>query len=174
MPGDNVSGSQDTGLPGKLNREDAPGPPMVGRAVARLMAVQALFQMEASGSSLEEVRTDFSDPTFSSASAIEGHELAEIDRDHFDVILSRAVDDQPRIDQATDCALVERWPIDRIDPILRAVFRAAGAELLVGRVPPKVVINEFVDVTKAFFPGSPEPGFANAVLDHMARHLASP
>ena len=173
MPGDNVSGSRDTGIPGKLNREHAPDPPMIGRAVARLMAVQALFQMEASGSSLEEVRTDFSDPTFSSACSIEGHELAEIDRDHFDEILSRAVDDQPGIDQATDCALVERWPIDRIDPILRAVFRAAGAELLVGRVPPRVVINEFVDVTKAFFPVSPEPGFVNAVLDHMARHLSS-
>ena len=147
---------------------------MAGRAVARLMAVQGLFQMEASGSSLEEVRTDFADPSFSTASSIGGHELAAIDRAHFDMILSRAVDDQPRIDQTTDRALVERWPIDRIDPILRAVFRAAGAELLVGKAPPSVVINEFVDVTKAFFPDSPEPGFVNAVLDQMARHLASP
>ena len=147
---------------------------MAGRAVARLMAVQGLFQMEASGSSLEEVRTDFADPSFSAASSIGGHELAVIDRVHFDMILSRAVDDQPRIDQATDRALVERWPIDRIDPILRAVFRAAGAELLVGKAPPSVVINEFVDVTKAFFPDSPEPGFVNAVLDQMSRHLASP
>ena len=146
---------------------------MAGRAVARLMAVQALFQMEASGSSLEEVRTDFADPSFSTASSIGGHEFAAIDRVHFDMILSRAVDDQPRIDQTTDRALVERWPIDRIDPILRAVFRAAGAELLVGKAPPSVVINEFVDVTKAFFPDSPESGFVNAVLDQMARHLAS-
>lgn len=146
---------------------------MAGRAVARLMAVQALFQMEASGSSLEEIRTDFADPSFSTASSIGEHELAAIDRVHFDMILSRAVDDQPRIDQATDRTLVERWPIDRIDPILRAVFRAAGAELLAGKAPPRVVINEFVDVTKAFFPDSPESGFVNAVLDQMARHLAS-
>jgi N utilization substance protein B len=35
--------------------------------------------------------------------------------------------------------------------------------------PPKVVINEFVDVARAFFPEGPESKFVNAVLDHMAR-----
>ncbi len=38
--------------------------------------------------------------------------------------------------------------------------------------PPKVVIVEFVDVAKAFFPeGGDEAKFANAVLDHMAREV---
>jgi N utilization substance protein B len=32
-----------------------------------------------------------------------------------------------------------------------------------------VVINEFVDVARAFFPEGKEPKFVNAVLDHMAR-----
>ena len=35
--------------------------------------------------------------------------------------------------------------------------------------PPKVVITEFVDVARAFFPEGKEPKFVNAVLDHMAR-----
>jgi N utilization substance protein B len=35
--------------------------------------------------------------------------------------------------------------------------------------PPKVVINEYVDVAKAFFPEGKESKFVNAVLDHMAR-----
>ena len=55
------------------------------------------------------------------------------------------------------------------DPTLRALFRAAGAELVAGKTPPKVVIVEFVDVAKAFFPEGKEPKFVNAVLDHMAR-----
>ena len=46
--------------------------------------------------------------------------------------------DQARIDQMTDRALVARWPIDRIDPTLRALFRAAGAELVATDTPPKV------------------------------------
>ena len=69
----------------------------------------------------------------------------------------------------TDRALVAKWPIDRIDPTLRALFRAAGAELVAAETPPKVVINEFVDIAKAFFPDGREPKFVNAVLDHMAR-----
>ena len=76
---------------------------------------------------------------------------------------------QAKIDQMTDRALVAKWPIARIDPTLRALFRAAGAELLEGEAPPKVVITEFVDVAQAFFPEGEEPKFANAVLDHMAR-----
>ena len=69
----------------------------------------------------------------------------------------------------TDRALVAKWPIDRIDPTLRALFRAAGAELAEGEAPPRVVITEYVDVAKAFFPEGREPKFVNAVLDHMAR-----
>ena len=69
----------------------------------------------------------------------------------------------------TDRALVAKWPIARIDPTLRALFRAAGAELTQSNTPPKVVINEFVDIARAFFPEGKEAKFVNAVLDHMAR-----
>ena len=69
----------------------------------------------------------------------------------------------------TDRALVAKWPIARIDPTLRALFRAAGAELVNSDTPPRVVISEYVEVTAAFFPDGKEPRFVNAVLDHMAR-----
>ena len=52
---------------------------------------------------------------------------------------------------------------------LRGLFRAAGAEMTQSDTPPKVVISEFVDVARAFFPEGREPKFVNAVLDHMAR-----
>ncbi|HBR40586.1 MAG TPA: transcription antitermination factor NusB, partial [Sulfitobacter pontiacus] len=65
--------------------------------------------------------------------------------------------------------LVAKWPIGRIDPTLRALFRAAGAELVQSDTPPKVVIMEYVDVAKAFYPTGKESKFVNAVLDHMAR-----
>ena len=76
---------------------------------------------------------------------------------------------QAKVDQMTDRALVAKWPIARIDPVLRALFRAAGAELVATPTPPKVVITEFVDIARAFFPDGKEPKFVNAVLDHMAR-----
>ena len=54
-------------------------------------------------------------------------------------------------------------------PERRSLFRAAGAELTQTATPPKVVISEYVDVARAFFPDGKEPKFVNAVLDHMAR-----
>ena len=71
----------------------------------------------------------------------------------------------------TDRALVAKWPIDRIDPTLRALFRTAGAEFIIDDTPPKVAIVEFVDVAKAFFPDGNETRFVNAILDHMAREV---
>ena len=95
--------------------------------------------------------------------------MAEGDVDHFRQVMDDAVNWQAPIDQMTDRALVAKWPIARIDPTLRALFRAAGAELTQSDAPPKVVISEYVDVAKAFFPDGREPKFVNAVLDHMAR-----
>lgn len=137
------------------------------RSAARLYAVQALFQMEASGQDAPRVQREFEDHRF--GADLDGVALAEGDVDLFRKLVDDAVNWQSKVDQMTDRALAENWPINRIDPTLRALFRAAGAELVDADTPPKVVITEFVDVAKAFFPDGREPKFVNAVLDHMAR-----
>jgi N utilization substance protein B len=137
------------------------------KSAARLYAVQALFQMESSGQTVESVTREFETHRF--GAIYDGEEMAEGDVGHFRGLIDHAVNLQARIDQMTDRALVAKWPIDRIDPVLRALFRAAGGEMLETGTPPKVVITEFVDIAKAFFPDGKEPKFVNAVLDHMAR-----
>ncbi|MCY4178907.1 MAG: transcription antitermination factor NusB [Litoreibacter sp.] len=137
------------------------------KSASRLYAVQALFQMEHSNQSIDAVRAEFEDHRF--GAVYEGEEMIEGDIDTFRALLEGAVAEQRQIDQLADRAIVEKWKIDRIDPTLRALFRAAGAEMVAGKTPPKVVIVEFVDVAKAFFPEGREPKFVNAVLDHMAR-----
>jgi N utilization substance protein B len=137
------------------------------KTASRLYAVQALFQMEVSGQTVEAVTREFEDHRFG-ATYDEG-EMVEGDVDHFRKVVDDAVNHQARIDQMTDRALAVAWPINRIDPTLRAIFRAAGAELSEGAAPPKVVINEYVELAKAFFPEGREPKFVNAVIDHMAR-----
>lgn len=137
------------------------------KSAARLYAVQALFQMEAGAQTAEAVIQEFEDHRF--GATYEEGEMAEGDVDHFRQVMDNVVNWQAPIDQMTDRALVAKWPIARIDPTLRALFRAAGAELTQGDAPPKVVITEYVDVAKAFFPDGREPKFVNAVLDHMAR-----
>ncbi|MCA0919602.1 transcription antitermination factor NusB [Pseudooceanicola nanhaiensis] len=137
------------------------------RSASRLYAVQALFQMERSGQTVEAVCREFEDFRF--GAVYDGDEMAEGDLSLFRKLVRDAVNHQAKIDQMTDRALVAKWPIARIDPTLRALFRAAGAEFVEGEAPPRVVIVEFVDVARAFFPESKEPKFVNAVLDHMAR-----
>ena len=137
------------------------------KSAARLYAVQALFQMEHSAQTIDAVRQEFEDHRF--GATYDGDEMAEGNVNLFRNLLENAVEGQGPIDQMTDRALVAKWPLKRIDPTLRALFRAAGAELLRLDTPPKVVINEYVDVAKAFFPDGREPKFVNAVLDHMAR-----
>ena len=137
------------------------------KSASRLYAVQALFQMESSAQTVQAVCREFETHRFG-ATYDEG-EFAEGDVDHFREVVDKAVNWQAKIDQMTDRALVAAWPIDRIDPVLRALFRAAGAELVDMVTPPKVAITEYVDVAKAFFPEGKEPKFVNAVLDHMAR-----
>ena len=138
------------------------------KSAARLYAVQALFQMEHSSQTLDAVRLEFLDHRFG-AEVDEVYDMAEGDADLFGKLLEDALNNQSQIDQMTDRALVAKWPINRIDPTIRALFRAAGAELTQSDTPPKVVIMEFVDVAKSFFPEGREPKFVNAVLDHMAR-----
>lgn len=140
------------------------------RSAARLYAVQALFQMEHSDQGVNAVYLEFLDHRFG-AEVDNDTDMIEGDPDLFRVVLDRAVDDQRRIDQMTDRALVAKWPIARIDPTLRALFRAAGAELIGDETPPRVIITEYVDVATSFFPDGREPKFVNAVLDHMAREM---
>lgn len=137
------------------------------RSASRLYAVQALFQMESSGQTVEAVQVEFLDHRF--GAVYDGDEMLEGEPKHFRKVVEDAVNHQAAIDQMTDRALVAKWPIARIDPTLRAVFRAAGAELTQSDTPPKVVIVEYMDVAKAFFTDPKEANFVNAVLDHMAR-----
>lgn len=139
------------------------------KSASRLYAVQALFQMESSGQTVEAVTKEFETHRF--GAIYDEDEMAEGDVGHFRAVVDHAVNLQARIDQMTDRALVAKWPIARIDPVIRALFRAAGAELTSMPTPPRVAITEYVDVAKAFFPDGKEPKFVNAVLDHMAHEI---
>ena len=84
------------------------------KSAARLYAVQALFQMEAGGQTVDKVRREFEDFRFG-----EAHDLGDMiegDLDLFRAVTEGAVNEQARIDQLTDRALVAKWPIARIGP----------------------------------------------------------
>ncbi len=139
------------------------------RSASRFFAVQALYQMEVSDQNVESVRREFEEHRF--GEDFGEYDMAEGDTGLFRKLISDAVDNQSEVDRLTDRALVEKWPLGRIDTTLRALFRAAAAELMYGKTPPKVVITEFVDVAKSFHDDGREYKFVNAVLDHMAHEV---
>jgi N utilization substance protein B len=141
------------------------------RSVARLAAIQALYQMEVSGVGVDAVVREFSDHRF--GADIEGSRLAEADEAFFGEIVRGVVGDQLTIDQAVARRLAAGWRLERLDATLRAILRAGAYELMERPdVPIEVAIDEYVELAKSFFNG-PEPGFVNAALDAIARDRAA-
>jgi N utilization substance protein B len=144
------------------------------RSVARLAAVQALYQMEVSGAGVEAVVREFSDHRFDRAlggEEGEGAPMAAADEAFFADLVRGVVEHQRGIDPAIARRLAQGWRLDRLDATVRAILRAGAFELSHRPdVPVEVVINEYVDLARSFFEG-PEPGFVNAALDGLARDV---
>ena len=67
--------------------------------------------------------------------------------------------------------LNENWSIERLDPVLRGLLRAAAFELSQAELEaPQKLISQYVQIAQGFFDGK-EPGLANAALDSLAKSL---
>ena len=139
------------------------------RTVARLAAVQALYQMELAGEGVDTVITEFSTHRFDAD--IEGEPLAEADEAYFAAIVRGVVGHQRAIDETVKARLASNWRLERLDSTLRALLRAGAWELRESRdVPKEIVIDEYVELAKAFFDDA-EAKFVNAALDGVARDV---
>lgn len=137
------------------------------RTVARLAAVQALYQLDLGGEGVETVIEEFSRHRFDGD--IEGQTLAEADEDYFAAVVRGVVAHQREIDPAIKARLAANWKLERLDSTLRALLRCGAWELVHRRdVPREIVIDEYVELAKAFFDEA-EAKFVNAALDGVAR-----
>ena len=138
------------------------------RTVARLVLVQALYQMELTGTGVETVIREFSDYRFD-ADLEEGEPLAHADEAFFGEGARAIVAEQDSIDGLITNRLASGWRIERLDTTLRAILRAGTWELKDRKdVAIEVVINEYVEIARAFF-GETEARFVNGALDGIAR-----
>ena len=73
----------------------------------------------------------------------------------------------------TLAAVVDNFAPERIDPVDRAILRLGTYELLHASTPPKVAINEAIELAKRF--GTTDSRrFVNGVLDKVARNAKAP
>ncbi|WP_408021689.1 transcription antitermination factor NusB [Siccirubricoccus phaeus] len=155
---------------GKRPAQAAPASRGRPRTGARLAAVQALYQSEQTGEAAEPVISQFLRHRLGTG-AFEDGQVPEADAPLFSAIVRRAAKNGEVLDGIIARHLDEDWPLAKLDPVLRALLRAAAAELWEQKAPPaRVVINEYLDIAHGFF-GGEEPRFANGVLDAMARAL---
>jgi N utilization substance protein B len=153
-----MSGEAPSSRPGSLKR-----------SVARLAAVQALYQIDLSGAIPDTVIAEFLKHRL--GRDIDGDNYGEADTTLFADIVAGTVALQADLDHAISGVLTPDWPLERLETVLRAVLRAGAYELKArADVPARVAINEYIDIAHAFFSGK-EPGMVNGVLDRLAQVL---
>ena len=132
------------------------------RRRARIAAFQALFEVDITGHHPERaLRERLMDQPL----AAEGEAFS---RRLLDGVLQRV--------ETLDAILVRiapEWPLDQIAPVDRTILRLAAFELVFDdETPPKVAINEAVELAKLF--GSESSGrFVNGVLGTLMTHQQS-
>ena len=145
------------------------------RTAARVAALHALFQSEQGGETVETIIDQFVRHRLGRLPGGDGFEegrVPDADVRLFGRIVREAVERQDRIDAIVSGSLPADWPFARLDPVIRAILRAGGAELaMTDGPPPRVVINEYLDVAHGFFTGD-EPRMVNGVLDRLARSFS--
>lgn len=139
------------------------------RTIARVAAVQALFQCEQSGDTAETVISQFvRHRRISPSSSFEDGHIPDADLALFEELVRGVTKLQDEIDHKLSDVLPEQWPLPRLDPVLRSLLRSAVFELIGTDTPGRIVINEYMDVAHGFFSGD-EPKMVNGILDTLSR-----
>ena len=120
----------------------------------RRCAVQALYQFDAGAEPGSTVRQSLEQSSGDAATHEQGYELA---------VSAWAVRDEA---DAAVAGLTPDWPTHRQPVVDRSVLRLAFYEMAHAGTPPKVVINEAVELAREFSTEK-SPLFVNAVLDRI-------
>ena len=137
------------------------------RQAARLAAVQALYQWQEGEHQPAEIVEQFLNVRTGEEG--EGGMRRDADKPLFKDVVEGTAAHKDELERTVSDALAKDWTWQRVDRLVRAIL-LAGAYELVHRhdVPPRVAINEYVEIAHAFYDQG-EPTFINSVLDKVAR-----
>lgn len=140
------------------------------RRLAREITVQSLYQMEMNGVSAEEaVSMVLTEAKEENETEIEVRNVQETSV-HVLALVHGVWNAKERIDQLLS-EFLKGWQVDRLSRVDRQILRLACYEMVFkDDVPPKVVINEAIELAKHF--GTDDSGkFVNGVLGKMMKEL---
>lgn len=134
---------------------------MTGKRQARELALQVLFLWDAHGSTdsqtTQQITHDLSDDPITRQRATEMAEGAWKNHEQADAWIER---------------LAPQWPPRRQPGVDRGILRLAVWELTHSDTPPKVVIDEAIELAKTFSTEN-SPAFINGVLDAVLKEQKS-
>lgn len=151
------------------SRSERTGAPR--RRLARLAAVQALYQIEVTGRPAVRVVEEFELVRLADVleSVEEESPVSPADTAWFAKVTLGAWTIHDRLDPEIARHLAPGWTLERAGYLFRACLRAGAYELVeCPDVPIGVIISEYVEVAHALLPGT-EPGVVHAVLDRLGR-----
>jgi N utilization substance protein B len=126
------------------------------RHLARVMAMQALYEIDAVDG----------DPAAALDAVAAEHQARPRARTFASDLVQGVLHHLETIDAVIGAA-APQWPLAQVAGVDKAVLRVAICELLFGRrVPPKVAINEAIDIAKTYG-GEGSGRFVNGVLGHV-------
>lgn len=139
------------------------------RHLGRIIALQTLYE--------QEFRRECDDKSFDLSSVLERniarYQAMVDDRTFIEELVRGVAGKQAELDAILQ-PIAPEWPIDQIARMDRIVLRIGTYELLHGTdVPPKVVINEAVELAKGFG-GDNSSKFINGVLGTVLRQKVEP
>jgi N utilization substance protein B len=150
--------------------------PHSAKRLARLVAVQAIYQLSYGEDSPKDVLRRCIDeahailnPDETEGEEISGHPDEELLRD----IVSGVQKNKESLEDMLTGTAEGKASTSRMELLLRTILIAGAYELLHhSDIPAGIIINDYVDVTRAFF-NAKEPGLVNALLDKLAQRLRS-
>ena len=144
--------------------------PQSERSAARLGAVQALFQLELSDKPKPEmVVIEFE--IYRLGKEIDGDLYSKADVKFFKNLVVEAFKIKEDLDDLISAHLTKGWSLKRLERIMVAILRAGTYELKFRPdIPIAVIVNEYVDITHAFFSNS-EHKFVNGILDKLGKKI---
>lgn len=144
---------------------------------ARILAVQALYQVDVTGVSGEQALATalhMGSPEGEGAASAPGGDAAAadaVDLEYARHLVETACADRPRYD-ALIAAASANWRLERIGRLDAQILRVGAVELANGLAPRPVVIDEAVEIAREYC-GDEARAFVNGVLDGVARGLGA-
>ena len=130
----------------------------------RRLAFQTLYQLDARGA---EPGSDMAREVMDSLEGAEDYSSGDR-RKAF--AWAEAAYDERRAADAEFEGLAPTWPAHRQAAVDRAILRLAHHEIRSAKSPPKVAVNEAVELAKVFG-GEKSPSFVNALLDKVLKRV---